>query len=605
MERVAVDADDFETLARRALRAADATGYERALAAYPGELLPEDRYEDWCAARRSALADLHVQLRLGLARLLDERGAYDACAEQLRQVLRGDQTREDVHRRLIELLVRTGLREQAIRQFHSCRDALQRELGLAPQPETLALYRHLLTHPPATPPASPEPRFECRVSSPATVKPTAIRRLVGRRAELTQLHGHLTAASQRRGRLVVVCGEAGIGKTRLVTEFAGQARRRGATELSGGSAAHGRGLTRGAFAVALENYLSGRGERERAELARRCPALARCVPSLGAPPAPPIDPHVDDRAVVESAMVWVLSHISAKHTVCLVLGDLEGVDPAGLDLLQYLAHLALQRRWLIIGTVREEELRAASELKRMLDVAERERLCARVDLKRLTRTECDLLVRSVLPGGAVGSDVLHAVYERTLGNPLYVEEVLQDMREQTELTLSGARWHAAAACADRVPARVRALVQARVETLGDRGRDTLALAVASGCDSVTLAKLCQAAGALTPPISLPDLYDGLDDALRSGVLEARGEAYAFRHPLVRAALYDTLGQHRRKQLEMAYGRWPVKRQRLRLLAPVSVAGRDRDERLSPGGRERLGPGQAGIALEHTASTMRA
>jgi hypothetical protein len=69
-------------------------------------------------------------------------------------------------------------------------------------------------------------------------------------------------------------------------------------------------------------------------------------------------------------------------------------------------------------------------------------------------------------------------------------------------------------------------------------------------------------------------------------------------------LYATLGQHRRKQLEMAYGRGPVKRQRLRLLAPVSVAGRDSDESLRSGDRQRLTPGKAGIALEHAASRMR-
>jgi DNA-binding SARP family transcriptional activator len=145
-EHVAIDADRFQSLAEDALRRRDITAYESALAAYGGELLPEDRYEDWCAGRRSLLAELHVRLLLGLADALEGRGAYTESEDRLREVLQLDLTREEVHRRLMRLYTVMGSRDQAIRQFHICREVLLAEFDLAPQPETVSLYEDVLAN---------------------------------------------------------------------------------------------------------------------------------------------------------------------------------------------------------------------------------------------------------------------------------------------------------------------------------------------------------------------------------------------------------------------------------------------------------------------------
>jgi len=118
--------------------------YESALAAYGGELLPEDRYHDWCAERRAFLAELRIRLLLELSDALKERGAQTTAADRLREALRSDPTREDVHRRLMVLHAEMGSRDQAVRQFQTCREALQRELGLLPAAPTLALYEEIL-----------------------------------------------------------------------------------------------------------------------------------------------------------------------------------------------------------------------------------------------------------------------------------------------------------------------------------------------------------------------------------------------------------------------------------------------------------------------------
>ena len=86
-EHVIVDTDEFEQLAEDALRRREIAAYEAAFAAYGGELLPEDRYESWCSERRTALAELHIRLLLGMEEALERRGSYSEAADRLRDVL--------------------------------------------------------------------------------------------------------------------------------------------------------------------------------------------------------------------------------------------------------------------------------------------------------------------------------------------------------------------------------------------------------------------------------------------------------------------------------------------------------------------------------------
>jgi predicted ATPase len=239
--------------------------------------------------------------------------------------------------------------------------------------------------------------------------------------------------------------------------------------------------------------------------------------------------------------VRLLTDLGRDQTVILALGDLTSLHRSSLNLLGYLASLAVQRRWLIVGTFRDEELAGASELRRMLDTAERDRLCARIELQRLARPECDRLAQALLGGRQVASTVLDHVWERSLGNPLFVEELLRE----------------APSASARVPAGVRSLVGLRVAPMNDSARRVLALAAAAGGRNVTLADLRVGAAALLPPVSDAALFDALDRALELGMLEERDGSYAFAHPLIRAALYEDLPRHRRDELHAALARAPT------------------------------------------------
>jgi DNA-binding SARP family transcriptional activator len=543
MEHVAIDADQFEQVARDALRRRDVPVFESALAVYSGELLPEDRYADWCAERRNVLAELHVRVLLAFADELERRGAYNESADHLRQVLQKDQTREEVHRRLMRLYADMGTPDQAVRQFHRCESALRRELDLAPQHETVLLYHDILAS--RTPPHTTD-RIEVRGRADGPGAPLAEtaqdKPFIGREPVIRYLCQQLTRRDDRGAGMILINGEAGVGKTRLLEEFAAEAGRQGALALWGGSGAHAH-----QFAwIALEGYAASRPEAERDELARCYPPLARFVPSLRITsefPASSAGPS-DHQSDLIPAIVRLLTDLARKQSVLLVLGDLHEADPFSLDLLRYLAQLAVKRPWLMVGVVREEEVEAATELGWMIEATMRERLCLKIDLGCLSRADCDELVRAMLGGSKVAGELAGQIYDWSRGNPLFVEELVHQLRENAP---GWDGWGESA----RVPARVRTLTAMRLARMDETLRRVLGLAAATHAAEISLSKLRTGAAALDPPISDAALLDVLDRALQIGLLEERTRGYAFRHPLIRAALYEGLARHRRDQLQAA------------------------------------------------------
>jgi predicted ATPase len=392
-------------------------------------------------------------------------------------------------------------------------------------------------------------------AQPPTTAQRAETPFVGRKAVLRHLVEQLGGADEEEGRMVLVSGEAGVGKTRLVAELAIEARRRGAAVLWSGSGAHANPVAYGPFAVALDGYVASLSEAERNELAQRHPALVQLMPSLGTgnPIRPLTDRLGDDHLSLVPAIVRLLTDLARARPVVLVLGDLHDLHRSSFDLLEYLAQLGVRRRWLIVGTFREEGVEVGSALWRMIASTFRERLCLHVELQRLPRTECDQLVQAILRGGAVGNAILDWVYGQSLGNPLFVEELVREMRERGQLVLTNGSWQILPSISACVPGRVRAQVVLRVAPMEASVRRVLALAAAAGGTELSLSELRSAGAALQPPVSDAALFDALDRALDSRILEERNDAYAFRHPLVRSALYEDLSKHRRDQLHAALG----------------------------------------------------
>ncbi|WCB92575.1 hypothetical protein DSM104299_01271 [Baekduia alba] len=203
-----VDVDAFEAAAARP------DGLDEALALYPGELLPEDRFEEWTEGRRAALRELHLDLVVRVAERHATRGDPGAAIAGLSRAAVDAPRHEPVRRALMRALAGAGRRQDALAEFERLRTALRKHNEADPDPETRALYRELLGER-----DTPAPRRRAAL-------PVQHTSFIGRERELEELHRLLD-----RARLVTLTGPGGAGKTRLALQAA-QAR---ADDLPGGA----------------------------------------------------------------------------------------------------------------------------------------------------------------------------------------------------------------------------------------------------------------------------------------------------------------------------------------------------------------------------------
>ncbi|HSF02223.1 MAG TPA: BTAD domain-containing putative transcriptional regulator, partial [Solirubrobacterales bacterium] len=230
-----VDAVAFQELAKTPSSEALA----RAVALYRGELLAglavkEAPFESWLAGERERLHQLAV--RALSARLEHQRttGSVDAVIQTALRLLALDPLQEPGHRALMKSYVAQGNRALALRQYQICVDTLRRELRVEPEAETRQVYREILAQRSvSTGPDAERGTSERGEDPPAAGDARESLRLVGRDAELARLRRALTEARGGRGGAVVVLGEAGIGKTRLVDEMAHEASHQGFRLITG------------------------------------------------------------------------------------------------------------------------------------------------------------------------------------------------------------------------------------------------------------------------------------------------------------------------------------------------------------------------------------
>ncbi len=198
---VRVDARELEALVPDALAGGDPRELEHALSLYRGDLLADEPYEAWAAARREALRSARRALDRKLADAYASRGRYDLAAERVRVSLADEPADEDAHRRLMDLYALAGDPSAALRQFDRCRDALGEELDAEPAAETLALRDAIAARAPGPAPPNNLPSTGTRFIGREREKADAVRLLGG-------------------ARLLTLTGPGGVGKSRLAIELA-------------------------------------------------------------------------------------------------------------------------------------------------------------------------------------------------------------------------------------------------------------------------------------------------------------------------------------------------------------------------------------------------
>ena len=214
---VTVDVEEFSAAAGRAQRTGATEDYRTAAGLYAGELLPEDRFEDWAAAGRRALREQHATLLLELARRHRERHEAQAAIDVLYVLLAHDELHEGARRELMELLAESGRRQEALAEYEKLREKLRRSLEADPDPETRRLYRRLLAGSVEEPgSAGPDGALTAEAASErANNLPVPASSFVGREREVVEVERLLAST-----RLLTLTGVGGSGKTRLALEVA-------------------------------------------------------------------------------------------------------------------------------------------------------------------------------------------------------------------------------------------------------------------------------------------------------------------------------------------------------------------------------------------------
>jgi DNA-binding CsgD family transcriptional regulator/tetratricopeptide (TPR) repeat protein len=363
-----------------------------------------------------------------------------------------------------------------------------------------------------------------RVSSPV---------LVGRDVEAAQLRAALERAAAGRPAIVVVAGEAGVGKTRLVAELLGQAGELGAVALTGGCLDVGDGVL--AYAPMVEALrplvgMLGQGELERV-LGGARGELARLVPELGSPDAGrPAEAPLAPTRLFE-LLLGVLHRLAERGPVLLVVEDLHWADQSTRDLVGFLVR-NLRGGVALVLTYRSDELHRRHPLRPFLAELDRGGRAERLELDRLGRRELAELLAGILEEPAAPA-LVGEVLARSEGNPFFAEELLAAHLEGT-----------------RLPMALRDLVLARVEALSEPAQRVLEVAAVAGT-RVDHELLAAVVGQDTA-----QLVWLLREAVTRHVLavdEASG-AYVFRHALVQEAIYDDLLPVQRGPLHAAYAR---------------------------------------------------
>ncbi|MGW8681451.1 ATP-binding protein [Streptomyces sp. NPDC055817] len=551
-----IDADHAERLAEAALDSGSTTRLGAALGAFTGELLPEDRYAPWTDSRRERLAVVCERLRITLAEALLDEDAADEAATVARSALDENPADERAHQLLMSAYLRQGLRRQAVRQFHACREALDSELGVRPGPRTQRLHLLALD---AGGAAAQVARPAAGFTPPGAVRGPAPAPLRGRDAVLDRLLAPDAPAVQ------LICGEAGLGKTRLVSEAARRALGEGSAVLWGaGHDAEGH-TPFGAFVEALDGWLADRPPAERARAGAEYPELASLLPSLGQAGGGAERSPEEERERLFRAAAGLLGDLAETAPVLVVLDDLHAADAGSFQLLGHLARRVRTARGPVrfVATYRSEELTETDPRRAGLESLVRQRLACHVDLPRLGRDDCLTLAADAL-GLPAGSAVPERVWDLSLGNPLFALELARAFGDERggEATMTEA-----SEPEPQAPDGVRQLVATRLARLGSAARRVVeAVAVAGG--DAALAEVLDVAGAgLHPLLSMAEATSGADAAVAASVLAERDvvadgrtvPGLTFRHPLVRLTCYERLSAARRRLLHSAYAEAVLRR----------------------------------------------
>jgi DNA-binding CsgD family transcriptional regulator len=363
-----------------------------------------------------------------------------------------------------------------------------------------------------------------------TILPARSPSLVGREGQFAQLRQAFEAACSGEPVTVLIGGEAGIGKTRLTEEFAGEVVAAGARAVVGYSVPlDGEGPAFAPIVGIVREIHAEFGTRKVLELAGPgSEALASLVPEIGAAPTAA----VEGRGRLYEVVTSLLERVATEQPLVVILEDLQWADSPTRDLLRFLARSVRDARLLVLCTYRTDELHRGHPLRPLLAELDRLRQVRRVEVTRLGFDDVVVQLRDLV-GHDVGRGRVERIYQRSEGIPFFVEELacVDDDSDSAQL----------------LPGSLRDLLLVRVEPLTEDAQRLLRLMSAAG-SRVDHAMLTEVSDKHTGQLEL-----ALREAVSAGVIVVDGDGYAFRHALLREAVHDDMlpGEHARMHARYA------------------------------------------------------
>jgi predicted ATPase len=386
-------------------------------------------------------------------------------------------------------------------------------------------------------------------------------RLIGREAERAEITALWKKVKTGESHVLLISGEPGIGKTRLVRELMTL------VDVSGGAAYMGECYAEGgapyaplaqivqAASVLPSPFGRGVGGEEEedlpqlilADLLTIAPALRSQLPNV--PPNPPLEPQAEQQRLFESALE-LCARQARRQPLCLVLDDSHWADSGTLYLIRHLARRlrSLRLPVLLVLTYREVELDQSRALNDVVADLQRERLATRLKLTRLTREQARTLL-AVMFETEISDELLADLYRETEGNPFFIEEVCKALVEQGAIYRENGTWQRRDLASLQIPQSVRVAIQSRVSQLSEAAQTALRLAAVIGREFDF--PLLLRAGELSEDA----LVEALETAERAQLIEElRGarnlgrEAFTFVHALIPAALRESVSGLRRHRM---------------------------------------------------------
>ena len=500
-------------------------------------------FDQWVHAQRSDLQGLLLDALADLVNHHAETGNIPAAVAAARHALSIDPLDEAMHRRLIRLYTAAGDRAAALQQFETCAAILERELGVDPLPDTVAAYQAALAGS-VDAPEPPAQRLAWKTQPSLHVPFT------GREDALADLARAYRRAQSGQGGVVLITGEAGMGKTRLVQEFAGRLPDNGLV-LVGSSQRESLAAPYGSPVEALRSgleqaahTLADGGRRARladllpggvapiwlSEASRLLPELRALAPNLPQP-IEIRDPDAARTRLFEALHRLLAALPALRQTTLLFLDDLHWADEATVGWLSYLSGKLRRSRLLMVAALRPGDVAGLDDLRATLSRRQALHEMALAGWDRATVQQ--VLERLPRLTGEDAAGMAVRLHNTTGGNPFFVLSILQEMveggSEKGDDKLP-------------VPGQVREVLERRVQGLQPAARQVLEAGAVLGArhDFALLQAISGRDGLETA--------DGLDELVARQMLDPLPAGFQFHHDLIRATAYDRMSSWRRRLL---------------------------------------------------------